>query len=100
MATLIAKNCELRSKSEWEKSQLDEEDIYYWLTYMLATYGMTQYVDATDTWNDTAVKMYAEELFQSLGVLNKQIGNMQLFETNPYLIQKDKDRDSGKSCSY
>lgn len=82
MATLIAKNCELRSKSEWEKSQLDEEDIYYWLTYMLATYGMTQYVDATDTWNDTAIKMYAEELFQSLGVLNKQIGNMQMIEVN------------------
>ncbi len=82
MADLIVKNMELSSKQDWEKSRLDEEDIYYWLTYMLATYNMIQKTGYDDNWNDTMIKMYAEDLYQSLGVLNQQIGNIEMVDVN------------------
>ena len=82
MANLISKNMELASKDDWVQSGLDDEDIYYWLTYMLATYNMVQLTIPNNEVNDTAIKMYAEDLYQSLGVINEHLGNMEMVKAD------------------
>ncbi|MCM1214004.1 MAG: hypothetical protein NC548_05740 [Lachnospiraceae bacterium] len=77
-ASIIAQTMQLRSSEGWTNSGLDEDDIYTWLTYLIATYSMTKNYE--DHWDSNSIKMYAEDLFQSLGVVNQHIG---LMETVP-----------------